>query len=104
MLRNCESAKKIAEFLERVEEVDKVYFPDLSNHDTHEVAKKQMNSYGSMVSFEIKGGKEVGMNFLDALELCTIAVSLGAAKPLIEYPTCMTHSTYTAEGLKGRNT
>ena len=59
-----------------------------------------MNSYGGKVSSEIKGEKEVGMNFLDALELCTIAVSLGAAKPLIEYPTSMTHSTYTAEGLK----
>ena len=59
-----------------------------------------MKDFGGMVSFEVKGGKEAGMRFVNALELCTIAVSLGDAETLIEHPASMTHSTYSSEDLK----
>jgi len=100
MLRHCESGKKIAEYLEGVNAVEKVYFPGLLTHDNHAVAKKQMKDFGGMISFEIKGGREAGIKFVNSLKLCTIAVSLGDAETLIEHPASMTHSTYSVEELE----
>lgn len=100
MERHCNNAEKIAEFLNKNDKVETVYFPGLENHENHEVAKKQMSRYGGMVAFVLKGGKENGMKFVNALKLCTIAVSLGDAETLVEHPASMTHSTYSAEELK----
>ncbi|WP_312071763.1 methionine gamma-lyase [Anaerotignum propionicum] len=100
MQRHCASAKAIAEFLDGHEKVEKVYFPGLVNHLGHEIAKKQMDDFGGMISFEVKGGKEAGMKFVNSLSLATIAVSLGDAETLIEHPASMTHSTYGEEDLK----
>lgn len=100
MERHCENARKVAEFLDTCPKVEKVYFPGLESHVGHEIAKKQMKDFGGMIAFEVKGGKEAGMKFVNALELCTIAVSLGDAETLIEHPASMTHSTYSAEDLK----
>lgn len=101
MKRHCENGMAIAKFLEAHPKVEKVYYPGLEGHKGYEIAKKQMTAgFGGMVSFEIKGGKENGMKFVNALELCTIAVSLGDAETLVEHPASMTHSTYTAEDLK----
>lgn len=100
MQRHCASAKAIAEFLDGHEKVEKVYFPGLVNHPGHEIAKKQMDDFGGMISFEVKGGKEAGMKFVNSLSLATIAVSLGDAETLIEHPASMTHSTYGEEDLK----
>ncbi len=100
MQRHCASAKAIAEFLDGHEKVEKVYFPGLVNHPGHEIAMKQMDDFGGMISFEVKGGKEAGMKFVNSLSLATIAVSLGDAETLIEHPASMTHSTYGEEDLK----
>ena len=78
----------------------KVYYPGLESHVNHEVAKKQMRDFGGMISFEVKGGKAAGMKLVNALKLCTIAVSLGDAETLVEHPASMTHSTYSAQDLK----
>ena len=59
-----------------------------------------MRDFGGMVSFEVKGGKTAGMKFVNALKLCTIAVSLGDAETLVEHPASMTHSPYSPEELK----
>ena len=59
-----------------------------------------MKDFGGMVSFEVKGGKEAGMKLVNALKLCTIAVSLGDAETLVEHPASMTHSTYSPQDLK----
>ncbi|MDD4843527.1 MAG: methionine gamma-lyase [Anaerotignum sp.] len=101
MQRHCANAKAVAEFLANHEKVEKVYFPGLESHPGHEIAKKQMDDFGAMISFEVKGGKEAGMKFVNSLTLATIAVSLGDAETLIEHPASMTHSTYTEEELKG---
>lgn len=100
MERHCANAKKIAEYLDKQDKVEKVYYPGLVSHPGHEIAKKQMKDFGGMISFEVKGGKEAGMKFVNSLSLATIAVSLGDAETLIEHPASMTHSTYTAEELK----
>ncbi len=101
MQRHCANAKAVAEFLANHEKVEKVYFPGLESHPGHKIAKKQMHDFGAMISFEVKGGKEAGMKFVNSLTLATIAVSLGDAETLIEHPASMTHSTYTEEELKG---
>ena len=98
--RHTASAKKIAEYLYNNDKVEHVNYPGLPTHPGHEIAKRQMKDFGGMISFEIKGGKEAGMKFCNALKLCTIAVSLGDAETLIEHPASITHSTYGPEDLK----
>ena len=99
MLRHCENAAKVAEFLSKHPKVEKVYYPGLESHPNHEVAAKQMRNFGAMLSFEVKGGKPAGEKLLNSLELCTLAVSLGCDQTLIEHPASMTHSTYDPEAL-----
>jgi len=100
MRQHCASAQAIAEFLEASDKIEKVFYPGLESFEGHEVAAKQMDLFGGMLSFIVKGGRELASRFVDSLELCTLAVSLGDAETLIEHPASMTHSTYTAEELK----
>jgi len=99
MARHCENAAKIATFLAEHPAVEKVNYPGLKTHRGHEIAARQMKAFGGMLSFEVRGGKEAGMKLVNALELITVAVSLGDAESLIEHPASMTHSTYSAEEL-----
>ena len=99
MTRHCENAGIIAEFLANHPAVEKVNYPGLKTHVGHEIAARQMKDFGGMVSFEVRGGKEAGMKLVNALQLITVAVSLGDAESLIEHPASMTHSTYSAEEL-----
>lgn len=97
MQRHCENAMKVARFLEAHPKVEKVYYPGLESHEGHEIAKKQMRSYGAMISFELKGGFEAGKTLLNNLEVCQLAVSLGDPDTLIQHPASMTHSPYSKE-------
>lgn len=99
MERHCANAQKVAEFLESHPSVETVLYPGLKSFPQYELAQKQMAMPGAMVSFEIKGGVEEGCKLLNALQLIPISVSLGDAETLIQHPTSMTHSTYTAEEL-----
>lgn len=98
--RHCESARKIAAYLDANPKVEKVYYPGLPEHPGHDIAARQMKDFGGMISFEVKGGREAGMKFVNSLKLCTIAVSLGDAETLVEHPASMTHSTYSETDLK----
>ncbi len=101
MKRHCENAMAVAKMLEAHDKIKKVYYPGLASFPNHDVAAKQMhNGFGGMLSFEVKGGKNAGMKFVNALKLATIAVSLGDAETLVEHPVSMTHSTYSPEELK----
>lgn len=100
MERHCENAKKVAEYLVKQEKVERVYYPGLETHPGYEIAKKQMQDFGAMISFEVKGGKEGGMKFVNSLSMIPIAVSLGDAETLVQHPASMTHSVYTEEELK----
>ncbi len=98
MQRHCQSAQKLAEYLDKHPKVTKVYYPGLPDHVGYQTAKKQMHGgFSGVIAFEVKGGMEEGIKFCNSLKLATIAVSLGDAETLVEHPASMTHSPYTAE-------
>jgi methionine-gamma-lyase len=66
-------------------------FTGLSSHPDHAIAKKQMKNFGGMLSFEVKGGIEAGVRFINRLQLCTRAVSLGTLDTLVSHPASMSH-------------
>ena len=101
MLRHCENAMKVAQYLKTNDKVEKVFYPGLEDHEGHEIAKKQMHGlYGGMVSFIVKGGREKAAVVADNVKVATLAVSLGATETLIEHPASMTHSPYSEEELE----
>lgn len=97
MKKHCENAMKVAEFLAAHDKVAEVYFPGLKSHPGHDIAAKQMDAFGGIMSFELKGGFEAGKILLNNLKLCSLAVSLGDTETLIQHPASMTHSPYTKE-------
>ncbi|HUU92400.1 MAG TPA: aminotransferase class I/II-fold pyridoxal phosphate-dependent enzyme [Phycisphaerae bacterium] len=86
-----ESAMKVARFLEGHPRVKKVYYPGLASHRHHDIAKAQMDGYGGVVTFDIRGGLATAKRFLDALKLCFIAPSLGGVETLITHPATITY-------------
>jgi methionine-gamma-lyase len=99
MEKHQSNAMKIAKYLQFHPKVQKVWYPGLSTHPQHAIAKQQMSGFGGMVSFEIKGGRESGEKLMNAVKVFTLAVSLGDVDSLIEHPASMTHSTYSPEEL-----
>jgi methionine-gamma-lyase len=97
MDRHCQSAQTVAELLEAHPATAVVHFPGLKSFAQHDLAKRQMRQFGGMIAFELKGGMEAGIRFMDALQLVTRAVSLGDAESLAQHPASMTHSIYTPE-------
>ena len=79
-------------FLERHPKVEWVRYPGLASHPQHELAARQMEGPGSLISFEVKGGRDAGVRLLDGVELMTLAVSLGGVETLIQHPASMTHA------------
>ena len=97
MERHCDNAQAIAEMLQAHPQVAQVHFPGLPDFAQHALARRQMDRFGGMVAFELKGGIAAGRRFMNALQLVTRAVSLGDAETLAQHPASMTHSTYTPE-------
>ena len=96
--RHCENARKIAHYLQENPKVEKVYWPGLSSHRNHLVAKKQMSDFGGMLSFQIKRyGKKETISFLEKLKLFTLAESLGGVESLCGHPATMTHASIPKE-------
>lgn len=87
-----ENAQIIADFLENHPKVKWVRYPGLESHPQHGLAKSQMHGFGSMISFEVKGGVEGGRTVMNNVELAILAVSLGGYETLIQHPASMTHS------------
>ena len=87
------NAKKLVIFLNNHPKVKKVYYPGLSTHPGHNIAKNQMTGFGGMISFELKGNIKTTISFLENLKLISIAESLGAVESLIEHPASMTHAS-----------
>ena len=86
------SAIKIAEFLDSHPKIEWVKYPGLKSHPQYELAKRQMDGPGSMLSFELKGGLDAGKRLMDNVEMILLAVSLGGVESLIQHPASMTHS------------
>lgn len=95
--RHSDSALKVAELLAGHPRVRMLSYPGLLSFPQHAIAKRQMRRFGGLVSFELEGGIEAGMAFINRLELVTAAVSLGDTETLIQHPASMTHATYSAE-------
>lgn len=92
MQRHCDNAMKVAEFLNLHEAVEQVNYLGLKNHPHYHIAAKQMNHPGAMLSFELKGGYDAGVRFMNRLQLCTHAVSLGTCDTLLVHPASTTHA------------
>ena len=81
--------------------VSKVYYPGLPDHPFHDIAKKQMTSFGGMVSFTFKSGlKAAAISFLEKLKVFTLAESLGGVESLANHPALMTHASIPEEKRK----
>ena len=91
MDRHCSNTEKVAAYLSKHPAIEKVNYTGLSSHPDHAIAKKQMKKHAPLISFELKGGLEAGKIFIDALEVCTRAVSLGTVDTLVSHPATMTH-------------
>jgi methionine-gamma-lyase len=97
MERHCSNTAKVAEFLDKHAAIEKVNYTGLPSHPDHAIASKQMKQHAPLISFELKGGIEAGKKFLDALEVCTRAVSLGTVDTLVSHPASMTHFSIPRE-------
>jgi methionine-gamma-lyase len=97
MVAHCTNAMKIAAFLESHPRVERVYYPGLTSHPDHALAKKQMLAFGGMISFEVKDGVEAGAWVMNHVGVATLAVSLGNVDTLIQHPASMTHAHVPAE-------
>lgn len=96
--RHSENGMEVAKFLENHPAIDKVFYPGLSSHPQHELAKNQMKDFGGMVSFTFKTGKkEDAIKFLENLKVFTLAESLGGVESLANHPALMTHASIPAE-------
>ena len=93
MERQCRNAQEVAKFLHKHPKVSKVYYLGLIKEGTKEfeIYKRQYNSPGAMISFDIKGGEKAAFNFLNELKLVKLAVSLGSTESLAQHPQTMTH-------------
>jgi methionine-gamma-lyase len=91
MDRHCSNAMTVAEYLAKHPAVAQVNYTGLSNHPDHAVALKQMKHPGAVLSFELKGGLEAGKKFIDRLQMCVRAISLGTVDTLVSHPASMSH-------------
>ncbi|HVF31002.1 MAG TPA: cystathionine gamma-synthase [Pyrinomonadaceae bacterium] len=90
------NGRVVANFLAEHPKVQKVYYPGLTSHPQHELAKKQQSGFGGMVSFET-GSLENAKKVLEGVKLCTLGESLGGVESLISHPATMTHASVPAE-------
>ncbi len=96
--RHSENGQKIAEYLQNHPKVDQVFYPNLASNPQLELAKKQMKTFGGMISFTFKSGKkEDSIKFLEKLKVFTLAESLGGVESLANHPALMTHASIPAE-------
>ena len=92
MRAHDENTHRLADLLSGHPAVSKVYYPGLSTHPGHEIARRQQQGFGAMLSFELDGGLEAVKAFLGSLELFSLAESLGGVESLVAHPASMTHA------------
>ncbi|MFJ5076914.1 cystathionine gamma-synthase [Streptomyces sp. NPDC088553] len=100
MDRHSENAEKIVEMLTQHPKVTQVLYPGLPEHPGHEVAAKQMRSFGGMISFRVEGGEEAAVEVCNRAQLFTLGESLGGVESLIEHPGRMTHASVAGSALE----
>lgn len=97
MDRHCHNAMEVASYLEQHPNIEHVNYVGLPSHPDYHTAMKQMRHPGPMLSFELKGGLEAGKQFINKLQMCVRAVSLGTVDTLISHPASMTHYSVPRE-------
>lgn len=100
MDRHSENATKVADMLTRHPRVTSVLYPGLPDHPGHEVAAKQMRSFGGMLSFRVEGGEEAAVEVCNRARVFTLGESLGGVESLIEHPGRMTHASVVGSALE----
>ena len=96
MKQHDENGRRVAEFLAKHPKVLRVHYPGLETHPQHELAKRQMNGFGSMLSFDV-GSQAHANDMLKRVRVCTLGESLGGVETLISHPATMTHAATGAE-------
>jgi cystathionine beta-lyase len=92
--QHCASALEVAKFLEKHPAVDKVFYPGLTTHPNHHIAKKQAKGFGGIVSFTLKNDtEEAAIQLVTQTKLFKLAESLGGIKSLVSHPANMTHKS-----------
>jgi len=102
MREHAANAARVAEFLERHDEVERVYYPGLASHPQHAIAKSQMSGFGGMVSFVLRGPAERAFAFARETKLFSLAESLGGVESLLCHPARMTHGSIPKEDRERR--
>ncbi|NER17171.1 cystathionine gamma-synthase [Spongiivirga citrea] len=98
MQRHCENGKAIAEYLAKHPKIEKVYWPGFESHPNHNIAKRQMNDFGGMISFVTKGNDyDEAIRIVENLKIFTLAESLGGVESLAGHPASMTHASIPKE-------
>jgi methionine-gamma-lyase len=94
---HCANAQRVADFLVKHPQVERVYYPGLAGHPGHDLARRQMKSFGAMMSFEAKGGYEGGKRVMDRVQIFLRAASLGDTRSLIVHPASTSHRAVPRE-------
>jgi cystathionine beta-lyase/cystathionine gamma-synthase len=97
MLQHDRNGRKVADYLSKHKKVQKVFYPGLPDHPQHELAKRQMSGFGSMIAFET-GSLANANKMLRKVRVCSLAESLGGVETLISHPATMTHAAVGEEG------
>ena len=99
MEKHNDNGQAVADFLADHKKVKKVYYPGLTTHPQHDLAKHQMTGFGSMITFET-GSLNNAKKLLKRVQVCTLGESLGGVETLISHPATMTHAALGVEGRK----
>ena len=97
MRAHCDNALELASWLEQQDCVEKVYYAGLQSHPQHELAKKQQDGFGGVLSFLVRGGREQAWKFIDATRMISITANLGDVKTTITHPATTTHGRLSPE-------
>jgi cystathionine beta-lyase/cystathionine gamma-synthase len=98
--RQCKTAMAVAKFLAKHPKVSRVHFPGLSSHPDHALAMRQMRGFGSMLSFDLKGGLKTARRFCDRVRIFLLAASLGGVESLVVLPIYTSHYRMSLDELK----
>jgi len=97
MDRHCQNALEIANYLSQHSEIEWVKYPHLPSHPQYELAKKQMRFGGGLLTFELKGGQERAVRFINSLKMLSFTANLGDTRSIVTHPATTTHSKLSNE-------
>jgi methionine-gamma-lyase len=97
MEKNCSNAAVVADYLSKHPAIAKVNYNGLPDHPDYAISQKQMRHAGAVMSFELFNGMKAGKDFINRLNMCVRAVSVGTVDTLLSHPASMSHSGMTRE-------